>query len=524
MSDESGSVMGLIGIGLVIWIGFEGWPVTWWLGVAGASYWVLLKLKEKYAAQPETTFRRSLWNAILSGTTTSCGYFAIGIACVWIAQLLSQLVGNFISDQTVHAAEDMLAQSQYLLRAAFAPAYVVVVLVVLVTMTFVAPELKLAARFGRLRRYVSRAGATLAGITSFTFFTAAGVTATEGAWVAERRSEVDADLSHIKRLAPSVEAMKRVSLEMRRLPIPIVKEVRDFLVSVESHPNREMLLAWRATKIAEKVAEEADATIEERPSDLLTPSQPPTSGRGMASTLADLERWSGAGEQATVQPTLHQVETLRDARERLTKQFNEGEAILSETLKTVLAAGIPAGAEATVKLFAKSLTGAISSSVAKQTFKDPSKWLSRAALYLNLASLQPYFAVDPTTEPDPKLVERWSLSKPSADTGAGANVDADAAKSREYLAYAEQRMRSEGFVERYNAGYHPEDPEFRATVSGVSVRENGRTYEAKPVEHVAPREGYVSHGSPEYHPIPHEAPHIAPHPAPHYTPRIVPRR
>jgi len=386
----------------------------------------------------------------------------------------------------------MLANARAALAAAFAPKHLGFMLVGLVLIALVLPDAGAAARFARVRRLASRATAILTGATAFTFFGAVSVEQKESGWVAQRRQQVARELSRVDQLGASLGALERLLSDVRHMPKPVAEDLRTFFTLVRQRADAEMLVAWRATQLAEDVVrrEWIDTPIH--------PEEPTSSNRVFDLALKGSASWVlEKGEGVRSVPTLPQLESVVVARKRLELRLSEVELVLADALKTAFGLVVPSELDQTTKLFAKAITGAVASIAVKRAF--PRDVATVARMLPCLAQCMVSASFKPLTEIElSELSERWRVTTVNSGVTARHELSVLA-----YIDDAELRIKTDDFAARYHGGFRPQAQNFEALLSreildGSEPNHVSRSHDAAQ----APNVGPAKHSEPSVHATP----------------------
>jgi len=213
-------------LGIVLWV---GWPVTLWGVCAG-----VVSLGARFAAKRATN---AGWAMPIADVLTG---IAIGVAVVWLVQVVLTGVGGLAGAGTVRSTETWIAAS-YAAGVRFTHPAVLVAAIALALLVW--------------SRQAPAAAWVLAAMGSALVFGGLAVRAAEVRWVASRRIEASSDLRSLRAAQTRLVAIAEVRQRLGRLSDRDRSYLATFFRATESKKHRSEIVVEKAERLAAQTGE-----------------------------------------------------------------------------------------------------------------------------------------------------------------------------------------------------------------------------------------------------------------------------
>jgi hypothetical protein len=363
---------------------FTVWFLTWtwplWLWCLGAflGAWLIHKLRMHYRGDDSIS---PAWTSQLFQSMTKEGRDALlaitaGCLLVTVFQFVLRLCRSIASEQTVRSGEYYLSDLQHRLAAILSVPVVAGMLAVSVSLSVIFPRLRLTRLLINRKKLVSKALITLTAACSFTFFGSTTLAVGERNWVASRRSEFDQALKKIGEARRELVAAESVRRTLSTSTPGFRSDLRQFVTEASARSDAEII----AEGAAERLARQAPPLREARQDKDREGKETILDG-----VIDDVRIWTGGGSAGRA-PSLSDLQFLAKTADRLDSSVNEAHAAIADIVKTAAGGLLPGHADPFVRLFAKSLVGAVARQSMESVFPRNVSDLRTAALWMDLAT------------------------------------------------------------------------------------------------------------------------------------------
>jgi hypothetical protein len=350
------------------------------------------------------------------------------LALIQILVELNYFFAGPITWDTMFLWENRLAAVQRRLSGIVGFQTTLAISLVLLTLSVVFPNLKLAGWFNDRRKPLSRLLLVLGTMTSFTFFSTVEIATDYKNWTMPERVRAMTALKHIDHSRRELVARAWVQDTIAHIPEQSKRQLTAFLQAASHEAASPRLrfeseeedvlvesqgkIVWetvptgmrKATPFpsiveleAQKLARGASALH-----DIAKEPQTSTTERhaGLFDNIVDEVRsWASTADSTGYTPSFQDIETCMVEGNRLTTVLAQGESVFMDSIKAGLGMALPKDIDVVLQPFIRSLTSSLATEALSGVYPREVSDLRSAVLWLKIALAQP---INSTKEPFPQ--------------------------------------------------------------------------------------------------------------------------
>lgn len=244
-SDFAKGVLGFIAaLIVVVLLGYfvitNGSPVCYWFAGSLFLLGVFQFLKYRSDLQDKKKSKdgkRSFRSLLAKGFRDALACISVGIAVVLITQIGLRTVFYFVSDDRVKFVEDTLYNFRIWLKGWLEYSVLLKTLIVLLILVIILPQARLIARYSKIRNWAERLFLVLVTVTSFTFFSAEGISAYRVEWTKARKGQAREAFEKRKNAQLKLMAMAYIDQEIRESTKRTKEDLKKLLIPPSPNPS-----------------------------------------------------------------------------------------------------------------------------------------------------------------------------------------------------------------------------------------------------------------------------------------------